>query len=99
MAELLRCNIKVIRPTDQASDGGLNRSGHTSSASVTPPRPELGVIVANGNFIGAEWSCLSQSGSEFLSQPESVMPITVWTGHAYHGLDRFAYRSLDECLG
>ena len=35
-AELIRCNAKVIRPHDQASNDSVDRSGQTSSTSVTP---------------------------------------------------------------
>ena len=54
--ELLRCNVKVIRPAEQASDGGMERSWQTSSASVTLPPPvhRLAFIVADGDSIGAE---------------------------------------------
>ena len=33
--ELLRCNVKVIRPVEQASDGSTGQPGQTSSPSVT----------------------------------------------------------------
>ena len=37
--EKLRCNVEVIRPHDQASDGSFGQPGQTSSASVTIAPP------------------------------------------------------------
>ena len=50
VATLLRCNIKVIRRSDQASDDSHPRTGQTSSASVTaePSHPK-DVSVAVGS--------------------------------------------------
>ena len=52
--ELLRCNAKVIRPAEQASDGGVGQSGQTSFASMTPPRFDPPHILADGDSVGSE---------------------------------------------
>ena len=78
--ELLRCNAKVIRPHEQASDGGMERSGQTSSTSVTPPRPDQAFIVADGESIGSEGVMPNAAWT--------AMPIASWTGQTYSVKDR-----------
>ena len=55
---------------------------------MTPPLPDSGVIVADGDFIGAISDAYRSLDQQCLSQPGSDVTVAAWIGHAYRGLEQ-----------
>ena len=79
-----RLSVHSNRPRTAA--GG--RLGQTSSASVTPPRPDSAFIVADGDFIGAVSDANRSLDRSCPSQPGLDVTIATWIGHSYCGLEQ-----------